>query len=101
MFVDRRVFRVKAGKLEEVLSALKAEQQRIRPAFGYTHAIRNYVNLVAAFDTLIIESEWESFAEWEKFWTEWPTTPEATLFFEQWETLIETGGSHELWQLID
>jgi len=87
--------------MDEALALLKAEQQRIRLVFGYVHAIRNYVDLVATFDSLTTESEWESLAEWEKFWSEWSLTPQAKGFLEKWWLLTETGGSHDLWTLID
>lgn len=101
MIVDRRTFNVKRGCLEELLTLVKAEQERIRQQYSYTHALRNYTPLVAPFGTLVIEGEWESLADYEKFWNEWPASPEGSAFMKKWSEMLEHGGTHEIWELVD
>jgi hypothetical protein len=98
MLVDHRTVMVKRGKMDEVLAFLKTEQARVRQAYNYTGATRNCY--VGPFDQLVVESEWNSVAEWDAFWSDWPVSPEGTAFLENWVSLIESGKS-ELWTLVD
>lgn len=101
MLVDRRVFMVKGGKMDEVLELLKAEQARVRQAYNYSGATRNYASYVGTFGQLVLESEWNDLAEWEAFWSEWGASPEGIAFQEEWGPLLESGGRVELWTLVE
>jgi hypothetical protein len=101
MLLDRRVFIVKFGKMAEVLELLKAEQARVQQAYGFSGATRNYVNVVAPNNHLVLEREWNNLAEWEAFWSAWQASPEGKAFLEKWSPLLEPGGWGELWQLVE
>lgn len=101
MLLDRRVFIVKLGKMEEVLELLKAEQARVQQAYDFSGATRNYVNVVAPHNQLVLEAEWNNLAEWEAFWSAWQASPEAKAFMKKWLPLLEPGGWSELWRLVE
>ncbi|MFN8491777.1 MAG: hypothetical protein U0350_29525 [Caldilineaceae bacterium] len=101
MFVDRRTFTVKAGRMEEALALSNAEHVRSRQRHGVTGTFRSLVGLVADFDTLVFESEWNSLAEWEKFWQDWGASPEAAAFLQKWGEVAESGTTHQLWTVVE
>lgn len=93
--VDRRVFYIKAGHLEEAVKIVVAEVKRVGPPNA-----RFYTSRTGRFDTLAIEQEFESLAAHEKFWNAWNASPEAKAVLAKWWPLIETGGTAELWDLV-
>ena len=96
MIVDRRVFYIKAGHLEAAVQLLVAEIKRV----GHP-TVRCYTAQTGRFDTLAVEHEFASLAAYENFWNTWSATPEAKAVLEKWQPLNETGGTHELWTLIE
>ena len=96
MIVDRRVCRVKQGRLEEVVALLK-------PIFegneAYTQAYRIYTPEVAEFDAVVIEWEYEDYQEMQSTWAAWAARPETADFWEKWFELLVPGGRGEIWQL--
>jgi hypothetical protein len=101
MLLDRRVYIVKLGKMAEVLELLRAEQARMQQAYDLSGATRNYVNVIAPHNHLVVEAEWNNLAEWEAVWSAWQASPEKVVFLKKWLPLLEPGGWGELWQLVD
>ena len=95
MIVNRRTFVVKRGCMEEAVALLVADRERI----GGKHRI--YVSNIGPFDTIAIELEGENLEEYEKGWAEWGATPEAATFLEKWHDLTESGGTNEIWTLVE
>ena len=101
MFIDRRVFRVKVGRMQEMLAIANAERVRSQQKYSNAGEFRYMVGLVADFDVFVFESKWNSLADWEKYWQEWGADPESAAFLEKiWETM-ESGGEHQLWQIVE
>jgi hypothetical protein len=61
---------------------------------------RVYVCELGPFDTIAVEIEGESLADYERLVGQLParTTPE---FCEKWFSLTENGGANEIWRLVD
>ena len=96
MLVNRRTFKIKRGCSGEAVELVKAEAKRhVAP-----HAFRLYVPRFGPFDVLILEWEFESLEEHERFWAEW-RAPEAATFLEKWFTLTEAGETNEIWDLAE
>jgi hypothetical protein len=97
MLVNRRTFIVKNGCWEEAVAMGVAEVQRI----GLPRASRLYVSEIGPFSSLVGEFEFESLAEYEAFWAEYFASPEGVAFNEKWGTVTESGGTNEIWRLVD
>jgi hypothetical protein len=95
MLVNRRTFVVKRGHMDEVVALIQAEMKRTNDKS------RIYVSETGSFDTIAGEWEFESLAEYEKGWAEYFATPEATTFLQKWNELTETGGTNEIWTLVE
>ena len=97
MITNRRTFIVKRGRLQEAAALIKAEAERVDIA----NPQRVYVPEIAPFDVLVYEADYESLAEYEQVWAEWLASPEAAAFLEQWDAITETGGTNEIWTLVE
>jgi hypothetical protein len=82
---------LKPGALDKAIELIKAEEKRVGRQGTICTAY------FGPFDKIILDVEFESAAECEKFWDEWFADPEAIKWLEQWQTLVEAGGSNELW----
>ena len=101
MFIDRRVFRVKVGRMQEMLAIANAERVRSQQKYSNVGEFRYMVGLVADFDIFVFESKWNSLADWEKYWQEWGADPESAAFFQKVSETMESGGEHQLWQIVE
>jgi len=63
--------------------------------------VRHYTPNVGPRDTLVLDDEFESLAEMESFWKEWFAKPDSPAFLEKWLALMETGGTTEIWNLVE
>lgn len=97
MLANRRTFLVARGCMEEAVAMAVTEIQRI----GSPRASRLYVPEIGPFSTLVFETEFESLEEYEKFWADWFASPEGIAFNEKWNSLIESGGTNEIWEMVD
>lgn len=101
MFIDRRVFKIKVGHLQEALALANAERVRIQQQYGDLGTIRYLIGLVADFDTLVFESEWQSLADWERFWQAWGADPASMAFLQKIGETLESGGGNQLWTVVE
>ncbi len=97
MLVNRRTFIAKRGRMEEVVALVKAEIERV----SHPHARRLYIPSIGPLDVIAHEVEFESLEEYERFWAEWFASPEGAAFNEKWSDLTETGGTNEIWTLVE
>lgn len=95
MIVNRRVFVVKRGAMEDLVAMMKAEADRINLSVTF----RLYTPKIAPFDRVVAEYEFESLQDYEQFWTDWSARPETAEFMEEWFKLTEIGGTNEIWNL--
>ena len=101
MFVDRRVFKIKAGRMQEMIELAETQRAPFLQLRGGAGALRYLANKVATFDTFVFESEWNSLAEWEAYWEEWRSRPESAEFGRKLVELLESGGEHQLWTITE
>ena len=98
MIVDRRTFIYKRGRRNDAVAVLKEMLQLATSKFkGLTGRI--YTPSIGPFDTLAMEGEYESLAEYERIQAEFFALPEVALLMEKWLEATETGGTHEIWDL--
>ena len=97
MLVNRLMYPVKLGCMEELVELTKAERERAK----HPNASRIYTSHLGTHDVLAIEIEFENFEEYERYWTEWNASPEAAVFMEKFIRLTERGYINEIWRLIE
>jgi hypothetical protein len=81
--------------MEEAVALVKEETKRAK----HPYASRIYTSHLGTHDILAIEEEFETFEEYERYWTEWNASPEAAVFMEKFIGLTERGFINEIWRL--
>ena len=94
MLVNRRKFVVKRGKLNEAEKLLKT----IVETSNLPGVARIYIPEIAPFDAVVIEVEFEDWAQYNKFYAEWDPKEE---LIKKWFALTETGGTNQVWYLAE
>ena len=95
MIVDRLVFRIKVGKLDEAIEIAK-EAGRLSPMPG-----RIYSAAYGSANTIVFENEFKDQAELEKLWAQFMAMEEMAPVFTKWSELVEEHTTTELWNLVD
>jgi hypothetical protein len=98
MIVDRRTFRAKKGQKHEAAAVLK-EVAKLFTAKVKDVPIRIYHSHMGTFDTVAMEVEYESLAEYERLMYSFFALPEMAPLMKKWNEVTETGGTHEMWGL--
>lgn len=95
MIVQRITWKVKRGCMQELVA--------LNNSFSETtgRTVRGYTSRIGPQETVVGEHEFESLAEMEKSWAEWNARPDTPAFTEKWLALMETGGTTEIWDLVD
>jgi len=96
MLINRRTFTTKRGKLEEAV-ALLIEAQALIP----DQPVRITTAEFGPFDTLVMDFDFATLADYERFWTGFFERPEFAETLARWYELIEPGGSNELWRVAE
>jgi hypothetical protein len=96
MFVNRRTFVVKKGKMDEALARF-----RTREGPDQSRVVRIYTSEVGAFNTIAFEAEFESPQEFESFFARLPDLPELAEAQAKLAGLTVPGGSNEVWRLVE
>ena len=96
MLVDRVIWQVKKGCMQEFREALAAEIEQMNAP----HAVRT---LVAAYggchDVVVSEIEFVDIREFDEFYADW-RTPRGVAFWNSVNPLLE-GSSTEIWRVVD
>jgi hypothetical protein len=95
MIVNRRTMIVKPGCWDGAVASVVAETKRL----SFPHPRRILTVNIGPFDRLVFEAEFESLAEYEKFWAEYFASPEGVAFTEKLNSMLVSGGSNEIWTL--
>jgi hypothetical protein len=98
MIVERRTFVVKRGHMDQFLALVKEFREQYS---SRAHAFRMYTPEIGSSDVVALEWEYESLEEYERDWTEWVATPESAAIQERVYDLTETGGTIEIWRLVE
>jgi len=95
MIVERTTHKVKQGCMQELVAFLK----------GFTESggltVRIYTDNIGPRFTVASEEEFESLAEREKLRAQRRASPDWSAFAEKYYALAETGGTIEIWDLVD
>ena len=95
MILQRITFNVKVGclnKLVELINAARAQA---------TKEFRIYTSYIAPLDKLVEEIEFENMAELEKFWADFWANPGTPELMDKFNQLVETGGTNEVWNVVE
>ena len=95
MIVQRMNINVKQSRTQELLEFLKEDRKK----GGYNY--RLYQSNLGTFDQISIEMEFEDLAAHQKFWTDWNALSETPAFFEKWNKFTKSGGTNEIWWLVE
>ena len=95
VLVDRWTYIAKRGHINEAVALVKTESERYTKPRTYRVLRPN----TGSMDTFVMEIEFESMEDRQRFWSEWGATPEAAAFLEKWHNLTETGVNREIWSL--
>ena len=95
MLVNRRTLNVARDKMDDALAMLAEERTRL----NWERPARIYRPNVAAFDQVVVEFEFNDWAEMEEFWRRWETDG-AEAFFTKWADVGMPGGRRELWETV-
>ena len=96
MLVDRRILNVAGDMMDDALALLAEERVRL----DWDRPVRIYKPNVAAFDQVVVEFEFDDWAEMEAFWSRWQTAG-AEAFFAKWADVALPGGRRELWETVE
>ncbi len=96
MYINRRIFTTKNGKQQEA-AALLIEAQALIP----DQQVRIATSVFGTFNKLVMEFDFATLTDYERFWAGFFARPELAETLAQWEKLIETGGSNELWRAAE
>ncbi len=97
MYVNRRTYVVKKGRMDEVIARLSAGRNGVAPP----RSLRIYACEVGAVDTVAFEAEFESPQEFESFFSGLPDLPELAEAQAKLSGLTVPGGVNEVWRLVE
>ena len=95
MIVVRQIFNAKPGCWPKFADLLKRTRERT----GVNSRIHRCI--VGNRDQVVLEAEFEDFADMEKSMSEWLTSSEREAFMEEMLPLIEGGSIREIWSVIE
>jgi hypothetical protein len=94
MILVRNVFQAKPGQADALLAGFQASEAAMREvAEGRAPRVRYLTDLSGPFDTVVMELEVESLAEWEQVRSRLFSDPRAQEAMAQGRELIESGRS--------
>ncbi|GAG10812.1 unnamed protein product [marine sediment metagenome] len=95
MIVERRTHKVKQGCVQELVALLKGSAE----SRGLT--VRIYIDNIGPRFTVAVETEFDSLAEREKLRAERRASPDLPASLGKYFALTETGGTIEIWDLVE
>ena len=97
MIAVRWLQTMKRGRLEEATAAVNAMLEAFE---GFAQRPKRvYSSRVGTGNTVAVEIEFESLAEYERVVAEFFASPEAETFFETWNKASRGPGSNSIWNL--
>jgi hypothetical protein len=94
MIVQRQRFKVKLGCVDEAIEVMQEMWKLIDPI---PHRI--YRGITGPFDTIYQELEFEDYEQRQKWWAD--TGSKIAPLMDKWLALAETGGSGDLFRLVE
>ncbi|GAC1549906.1 MAG: hypothetical protein NVS2B7_25940 [Herpetosiphon sp.] len=104
MLINRRTFIVKKPFFDEALAIL-LEVGRLARQVQPDAAFRVYACELGSFDTIAYESEAASLGAYEQALAAFTRHPVVSKWlpdsFKRWQEITESGGSNEIWRLVE
>ena len=94
MIVHRSMTNVKRGRMEEIVTLIKAEDELYPPP----HERRICWPQFGPWQVLVLEWEFEDMAEQQAWWAGWTPSPS---FWDQFNDCSAGGGTIEIWNIAD
>lgn len=95
MFAHRLTFRVKTGRMPEVVDMIKGEIAKSDTPS------RVYQSYISPSNLVIQDLEFESLGALQAYWAEWFAKPETAAFLQKWNELVEGAVTNEVWQIVE
>jgi hypothetical protein len=92
MVVERRTIYIKAGRGEDAVNLLLAQD------WGVPY--RLYRAMTGRMDVLTSDTEWDSVDASNRYWDAWFAKPTTPTFLEQWRAVAETTWTREFFELV-
>lgn len=100
MLVARQVFQAKYGRGDELVALFQELNARLRDGGELAPQFRILTDASGPFFTVVTESEVESFAAWEKGFSEAMNQPWMGEWFSRMTELVESG-SREFYNVVE
>lgn len=98
MVVIRMSWHVDSPHMDEALKAMRASKP---PKGSVLRGGRLYRARTGHHNTLAVEWEFDSLADWETFSAQLFASPENAPFFRRWAELAPLGSTTEVWNLVE
>jgi hypothetical protein len=86
---------INRGCWDELVELAKTSRDRSdRPG-------RIYTSNIGSFNKLVMEVEFDSFAQLEEFWAAWWANSAFDEFRDRWFQLVDVDGHSEIWNLVE
>ena len=96
MLINRRTFVTKHGRSQDATEFLKNGANHL----DWVPPLRVSTSHFGSLRKVQLELEFESLADYEKFWTAFEEAPESQAVLEKWWECIEAGGTtNEIWKI--
>jgi hypothetical protein len=93
MIINRRIFKIKIGCMDQAIELIKAEIAATRVKGTV------YTSDLGPSDLLNMDIEFEGLGKYDEFWTGWGQSARAEDFFKVWNHLVENHIANEIWQV--
>ena len=100
MIAWRNTWKIKPGKMEEAVQALRETIEAMKPAVKKQGTARAYVPFDGT-DELIFEEVWEDESSQAAFWEVYNASPEAAAFWTKWGELVDGPNTTVMWHVTE
>ena len=97
MIVEKHTVVVKWEDRDEAVAEVKS----LLEAGGFPHAYRIYVPHTGPQGVIVMETEYESLEEFEKYWKDFFASPEADAWSKEHRSLHYESSKTEFWKLAE
>ena len=95
MYINRRTFSVVKGRDEDAVEILRTGANHL----DWVPTFRILTSHFGTFGLVQLEMEFESLADYERFWTAFGAAPETEGVMARWIDVVEQGGTNEIWEV--
>ncbi len=96
MLINRRTSLVKPGRVAEAIALLKSGASHL----DWVPPFRVLQSSIGTVNQVVLELEFETLADYDKFWTSYRAAPESADVMAMWNELNLSGGTNEIWEVV-